>query len=113
MSYSREVTDYISVAPADQFEILEKLREIIHTAVTDTTEAIKWNMPVFSNSKNFCYLQMAKNHVSIGFYNPEKIEDTDNLLEGSGSVIRHLKIKSVNDIDVNQLTKWLRVVATD
>ncbi|MCB0731431.1 MAG: DUF1801 domain-containing protein [Ignavibacteriae bacterium] len=112
MNYSKAVSDYINFAPSDQFEILETLRKLIHTNVKNVSEAIKWNMPVFSNPKNFCYLQSTKNHVTLGFYNPERINDSANLLEGTGKVMKHVKIKSKDEINTELFSKWLKIVSS-
>lgn len=111
MNFSQEVTNYINMAPSDQLEIMETLRLLIHKNVKRVSEAVKWGMPVFSNGNNFCYFRSNKNHVTFGFYNPERIHDPDNLLEGTGQVMKHVKIKSMENIDNEQLAKWIRTVA--
>lgn len=111
MNLNQEITNYISGASAEQVEILELLRTLIHESVPNTSEAIKWGFPVFGNEKDFCYLRFSKKHITLGFYNFEKIEDPDNLLEGSGNTLKHIKIKKKEDINSALLTKWLKAIS--
>jgi len=111
MNFNPQVTDYIAQAPDGQIELLESLRALVHESVNGTTEAIKWGFPVFGKIKDFAYLRHSKKHVTLGFYNIDKIDDPDNLLEGSGNTLRHIKVKSTADIDEKLLTKWLHAIA--
>ena len=111
MNYNQTVTDYISKAPDNQIAILETLRELIHKSVPGTTEEIKWRMPVFKKTKNFTYLSFSKNHVTLGFYNLNEEQDPKKLLEGEGKTMRHVKIKSLEDIDQKQFSTWLKATA--
>ena len=113
MNSNQQVTDYIAQAPEGQIELLESLRILVHASVEGTTEAIKWGFPVFGKTKDFAYLRHSKKHVTFGFYNIDKIDDPNNLLEGSGNTLRHIKIKSSADIDKNLLTKWLQAISVD
>lgn len=110
MPLNQEVSDYINNAAPEQVELLETLRQLIHQSVPGTTEAIKWRMPVFSNGNNFAYLQTAKKHVTLGFYNPEKIEDPDQLLEGAGKTMKHIKLKTMEEVNAPLLTSWLKAI---
>lgn len=111
MSYDSEVTEYIENAPASQKSILEALREMIHKDIAEVSEQVKWGFPVFRKTKDFAYIRAAKNHTTLGFYNFEKINDVENVLEGEGNTLRHIKIRTVEDMDLNQLAEWLAAVA--
>ena len=111
MNIDKQVTAYIQKAPAEQVAIIETLRQLVHDAVQGTTEAIKWGFPVFSNGSNFAYIKSNKNHVTFGFYNPEKIDDPNKLLEGTGNTMRHVKVKKTDDIDSALFTRWLKAIS--
>ena len=98
MNLNQKVTDYIDKASEEQIVVLETLRKLIHQTVENVSEEVKWNMPVFNNGKDFAYLRFAKNHITFGFYNIDKIQDPDNLLEGEGNTLKHIKIRSKNEI---------------
>jgi hypothetical protein len=112
MNFNQHITDYIGKASADQIIALEKLRSLIHSTVPNVSEAIKWNMPVFNNGKDFAYMRFAKNHVTLGFYHIDKIQDPHHLLEGEGNTLKHIKIKHSTDIDPKIITQWLKQITT-
>jgi hypothetical protein len=112
MNYNKKVTDYINGASEEQIVILETLRELIHETIIDVSEEVKWNMPVFNNGKDFAYLRFAKNHITLGFYNIDKIQDPENLLEGEGNTLKHIKIKSKAEIQKEVISLWLKQITT-
>ncbi len=112
MNYNKKVTEYIAKAKEEQIIILETLRKLIHETIIDVSEEVKWNMPVFNNGKDFAYLRFAKNHITLGFYNIDKIQDPDNLLEGEGNTLKHIKIKKMDEIRKNVISLWLKQITT-
>jgi hypothetical protein len=111
MNYDSKVTEYIENAPAAQKGNLEAIRELIHESVSDVSEQLKWGFPVFRKTKDFAYLRVAKNHTTLGFYNFDRINDAENLLEGEGNTLRHIKISAIDDMIKEQLAEWLAAVA--
>ncbi len=105
-----KVTEYINKASDEQIETLEELRKLIHDTVDNVSEEIKWNMPVFNNGKDFAYLRFSKKHVTLGFYNIDKIQDPDNLLEGEGNTLKHIKIINLEHKQKQQVVKWLKQI---
>jgi hypothetical protein len=108
---TEEVSQYVEQADASHSPVLRALREMIHGAVPGVREAIKWGRPVFSTSSDFAYLKAAKNHVTLGFFYGHNLDDPDHLLEGSGKDMRHLKIKSVEQVHTDQIIHWIKQVA--
>lgn len=111
MNFNEKVSDYIKQAPKEQLEILEELRMLIHKSVVETKEEIKWGMPVFKKNKTFTYLRFSAKHVTLGFYNIDRIQDPQNILEGDGKTMRHVKIYNKKDIDKKQFAEWLKATA--
>lgn len=111
MNYDQKVSDYIAQATPDQIELLENIRQLIHKSVPGVTEAIKWGFPVFAKTKDFTYFRTAKQHITLGFYNIDRIENAEQLLEGTGKNMRHIKIKTASDLDEQQLKDWFQVVS--
>ncbi|MEJ8757137.1 DUF1801 domain-containing protein [Pontibacter sp. H259] len=105
-----QVTDYISNA-GNQQEILQTIRQLIHETVPAVTEEFKWGRPVFRASRDFAYLKTAKAYVTLGFFNYQKLNDPGNLLEGTGKGMRHIKLKSINEIDNHLLTTWFKAAS--
>lgn len=106
-----QVTDYINNAPAEQKQIMEALRQLIHKSVADVKEEFKWSRPVFRAGKDFTYLKTAKAYVTLGFFDFAKLDDKQNRLEGTGKDMRHVKLKKVQDIDHALFSEWFATVA--
>jgi len=110
MCFNQKVTEYISKANVEQMTTLEILRQLIHETVFNVSEEIKWNMPVFNNGKDFAYLRFSKKHITLGFYNIDKIQDPDNLLEGEENTLKHIKIINLEHKQKQQVVKWLKQI---
>jgi hypothetical protein len=109
---NKQVTNYINQAPDEQKKIMESIRKIIHESVKGVEEEFKWSRPVFKAAKDFAYFKTAKAYLTLGFFNYQKLDDPDKLLEGTGNDMRHIKIKKLSDIDKNLLKKWFKVLST-
>lgn len=110
MNLNQKVTDYIGNASEEQIAVLEELRKLVHETIYNVSEEIKWNMPVFNNGKDFAYLRFSKKHITLGFYNIDKIQDPDNLLEGEGNTLKHIKIINLEHKQKQQVVKWLKQI---
>ncbi|WP_067725593.1 DUF1801 domain-containing protein [Oceanobacillus damuensis] len=96
----QEVDQYILNLPTDIQSLTEKLREIIFHSSPEIKEEFKWSMPNYSYNGLVCYLQASKNHVNLGFHKGNELmeQDTDNLLQGTGKTMRHIRVKNREDI---------------
>jgi hypothetical protein len=90
-----EVTKYIAVLPSPQQEIVTRLRDLITTTLPMAEEAYKWKMPTYGN---YCYIRSASDHVDLGFYYGALLFDPEAKLEGTGKLLRHIKIHALEDI---------------
>ena len=49
-------------------------------------------------SEHFCYISVHKDHVNLGFNYGSELPDPHGLLEGSGKLLRHIRIASQDDL---------------
>jgi hypothetical protein len=71
MSTATETDTYISALPQWQQEVCNYVRGLIHQAMPDIVEEIKFkNRPYFTLQGNVCALLAAKDHVNIFIYDP-------------------------------------------
>ncbi len=69
----KNIDEYIDSFPANIQSILQKMRQTIHEAAPEATEAISYQMPTFKLNGNLVHFAAFKNH--IGFYpSPSGIE---------------------------------------
>ena len=99
---------YIEKQESPQKEILKSLRKLIHRTLPGCTEKMAWGVPVFQDGK--LYIVGLKDHVNIGFSINGLDKEEVNLLEGSGKTMRHIKIKTPNNIDEKLLKKLILLV---
>ena len=62
----KTIDEYIAENPNEIQEILQKVRQTIKLAAPDAEEAIKYQMPTFTQKGNLVYFGAFKKH--IGFY---------------------------------------------
>ena len=63
-------------------------------------------------SEQFCYLAPYKKHINFGFYYGADLADPANLLKGSGEMMRHVKIKQVEQLEDPSLKQLVEVAST-
>ena len=92
--------DLIHVASPELSPICTALREIIAELHNDFYEVVWKNQNIASYgvgpkkmSEHYVYISLHKKHVNLGFYYGATLSDPNNLLEGTGKRLRHIKIK--------------------
>jgi Domain of unknown function (DU1801) len=48
-------------------------------------------------SEHYAYIAIHSKHVNLGFYRGAKLKDAGGLLEGSGKLLRHAKIRNTSE----------------
>jgi hypothetical protein len=61
----------------------------------------------------FAYVNAFKAHVNVGFFRGAQIADPKGLLEGTGKVMRHVKLRPGEDFDATALTELVETAYTD
>ncbi len=108
MKKDPSVTEYIEQFPPEFREILQLLRDWIRQVVPDAEEAIKWSSPTFSyNHKPVCYIKGLSNHVTFAFYDGRMLRDSGGFLQGTGKYLRFIRIRSLSEMDEEQIKIWI------
>lgn len=75
------VDDYIDALPEWQRDICRELRDLIHAADPEVTEAIKRSVqPYFVLEGNICALLAAKDHVNLFLYDGGIVPDPSGII---------------------------------
>ncbi len=61
----------------------------------------------------FGYVNVFKAHVNVGFFRGAEIADPEELLEGTGRFMRHVKLRPERDIDSAALTALIETAYRD
>lgn len=97
--------DVTAGASAAVREIAEAARALIADVMPGVTE-VAWprqrnagyGVGPKKMSEHFCYLGLNKAHVNLGFFYGADLADPQGLLEGTGKALRHVKLRSLEDV---------------
>lgn len=102
----KDVDGYIEKNP--QRKILEKVRKIIKKNFKGIKEEMKWGVPVYDGGK--FYLAGLRDKVNMGFAINGLTKQEQELFEGGGKTMRHIKIFSEKEIDEKKIVKLMKLV---
>ena len=81
--------------------IASRLREIVLEVHPEAVEVVRlgdraatYGLGPKKMSEGYCYVLPYKQWVNLGFYQGVGLPDPDSLLEGTGSKLRHVKVRS-------------------
>lgn len=98
----------VMLVDSEKFEILLKLRIIVFSNYPKTDERMMYGGIMFSLEDDFGGIFVRKNHVSFEFSSGVTMNDPDNVLEGTGKFRRHLKIRSLTDIEEKEVEFFVK-----
>lgn len=106
----KEVDQFMEDLPNDIQNISVALRKVILNSSPKLREAFKWSMPNYSYNGLVCYLQTSKKHVNLGFHKGNELQEKDSnkLLQGTGKTMRHIRIKKMEDIQLEAVTSLIQ-----
>jgi hypothetical protein len=95
----QEFLNEILIVDNEKHLVLNAMREIVFESYNETDERMMYGGIMFSlDTDDFGGLFVRKNHISFEFIKGFLMKDPNKLLEGNGKYRRHLKIKSIDDI---------------
>lgn len=102
--------------PADVRDVATRLRAIVEAAIPDADEAVsggaKIGMALYSvDGANdvVCGIQPTEDTCKLFFHGWEQLEDAGYRLEGSGKHARHVKIRSIQELDPEAVEGMIEV----
>lgn len=110
----KRIDAYIAKAAPFAQPILEHLRALVHKAVPQATETVKWGMPFFEHEGPLCNMAAFKQHCAFGFWKASLLKDTHGLLQQmEKSAMGHLgQIRGLEDLPADKvLVAYLKEAA--
>jgi len=94
----------------DQRAAMQELRKIVHAAVPQLTEAIKWGQLclVDADGKAVLALIAHARHANVQLFDAVGLVNAYPQLEGTGKGARHLKCPYAQPIDVKLVSKLVK-----
>ncbi|GJM13168.1 MAG: hypothetical protein DHS20C12_15710 [Pseudohongiella sp.] len=94
--------------------IAEQWLNFLRDCGDDVGELMHDGHPVLCVSEAaFAYVAAFKAHVNVGFYRGAELEDANNLLEGSGKLMRHIKLRPGVQVNEQSLEALLKAAYSD
>lgn len=103
--YSPQVS---SLALALREVVLEEAPEAIESLVNGYAVAIGFSFTGKPLKDGFCHVVTYTTHVNLGFNRGAQLPDPDSILQGSGKLIRHIRIRNHEDLDRPLVRRFLR-----
>ena len=108
MKRLQEVDSYINSSADFAKDILNHLRELVHTSCPEIVEVIKWGFPNFEyQGQILCSMSAFKKHCSFGFWLGNEMEDPDKILQQIGKTAMGQlgQLKSLSDLPSDEMLK--------
>jgi len=105
---TRTVEEYIVAFDDWRTEAMQRLRELVKEAAPHSAVLIKWAQPVWEWNGPMIWMKAAKDHVSLGFWRGAEMDDPGKVLDGEGDRMRHVKIRSVDEIPADAVKDFVR-----
>lgn len=88
--------------------VLEEAPEAIESLVNGYAVSIGFSFTGKPIKDGFCHVVTYTDHVNLGFNRGAQLADPDRILEGTGKLIRHIRIRNHDDLDRPVLRRLLR-----
>lgn len=104
----KTVDAYLAGVTGELADLAQRLRQVILSAAPSATESIKWGQPVYEDGGPVCYFKVATSHITFGFWRGTEIDDPEGRLEGDGDRMKHIKLRSPDDLADDAIADWVR-----
>ena len=100
--------------PGDLGAIARRWFEVMRACGDDVREMLHDGHPTACvGDAAFGYVNAFRAHVNVGFFRGAEIADPDDLMEGTGRFMRHVKLRTEHDVDARALTALIETAYAD
>jgi hypothetical protein len=102
------IDGYLEKKDPELRKVAAALRALLKKTVRGCSESVNpWKIPTFESNGPMCMLMVGKKHVTFEFLRGTSLPDPEKLLKGTGKNLRHVKLRSLEDLQNPALTKLL------
>ncbi len=88
--------------------VMKGLRALVKKTLGGSEEYVNpWKIPSFDSNGTVCGFMTGKEHVTFIFLRGAALPDPEGLLEGTGKSVRHVKVRTVEDLKRLALKKLI------
>jgi hypothetical protein len=81
-------------------KLIGALQRLVKKVAPQLTTAVKWGQGCWIHGEApRIYIHTETDHVQFGFYNGATLKDPNKLLVGNGKHVRHIKVRTMHDVD--------------
>jgi hypothetical protein len=109
-----KVSEVFAAATKETLPILKKAHKLFLELHPDVVivprlgeKSIAYGFGPKKNSEAYCYLIAYQSHVNLGFFHGSRL-GADDILEGTGPFMRHLKIASLKELESPKVKKLIK-----
>lgn len=108
------IDEWFRARPDELGSVANRWFEVMRGCGDDVRELLHDGHPTACvGDAAFGYVNAFKAHVNVGFFRGAELDDPDNLLNGNGKFMRHVKLRPDFDIDADALTRLIKHAYTD
>lgn len=107
MTDMQTVDAFIAALPDDHRKVAERIRALVAEVAPGAPVSIKWAQPVWESNGPFAYLKPFPITINFGFWRGSDLLDPDDLLDGDGIRMRHLRIVPGDPLPEDAIRAWV------
>jgi hypothetical protein len=106
------VDAYVRIHGTQWSALANQLRALVKKLIPGVRQYVNpWRLPTFASHGPLGYFMIGKSHITFGLYRATSLVDPEDLLEGTGKNLRHVKIRTVEDLRRPGLSQLIRAAA--
>ncbi|MFH7043164.1 DUF1801 domain-containing protein [Paucibacter sp. JuS9] len=94
---------------AERFALIDRTRELIHTAGPRLREEVRYGGLLFSARSPVCALFSYDKHLALEFSRGSELPDRHGVLEGEQGKRRHIKLNKLGDLFKKNVREYLEL----
>ena len=109
MPSKKTFDDWVADVDPKLRPLAQGLRRMFLDAAPDLRESIKWGNPFFEKKGKVFYIaSQADKYVTLGLCHGALLPNPDGLIEGTGKRMRHVKVRSLEEMAPSRLGRIIR-----
>jgi hypothetical protein len=101
------IDEYVEKAGKHK-DVVKGLRSLVKRTLAGCEEYVNpWKIPSFDSNGTVCGFMTGKEHVTFIFLRGARLPDPEGLLEGTGKSVRHVKVRTAEDLKRPALKKLI------
>ena len=103
------VDEFIEKKVLPQYRgIVAAIRELMHQEAPEAKEQMAYGVPTFRRNKIFAVISPTKKGITLAFSMGAEFEDKYGLLEGEGKVSKNVRMKSLDEVNLEALRYYVK-----